>query len=94
MFQVLLDAGFLNKGSSATSGQQRLWDVISEHSAHAHDSKLITALLVAGLFPNITIFKRGKNHVKKIRTREDGFVSFHPSSVVSLKSGYALACCV
>ena len=49
-------------------------------SNHAHDLDLLKSVLCAGTFPNVATISQGKRYAK-FKTREDGKVDLHPSSV-------------
>jgi hypothetical protein len=84
--QVLLDTGFLSQPSNGSGDgaprHDRLGAAVAAHSRHAGEGALIAALLVAGLCPSVASAKQTKRGVKA-RTRDDGKVSFHPSSLLA-----------
>lgn len=86
---MLNDSGFLSAGKGRDAPKAPLAHVVAAHSKHAREPALVHALLVSGLFPNVATFKRGAKHgdMRGVRTREDGRVQFHPSSVVSKMKG-------
>lgn len=62
--------------------------MIEAHSSHAAEPALVKAMLVAALFPNVALIRYGGGRyiTTKVRTREDGQVKLHPSSLLATPS--------
>lgn len=99
--QNLLDSGFLSsrKGEhpryNAFKGGGRgagLHDIIIENSNHAHETALINAMMVAGLYPNIAAMRCNPRRPPDCFTNEDGKVSIHPSSLLGSVFGDKHTC--
>ena len=88
---VLEEAGFLSvdAGTGPTGGQQPFrrskHQALRSLSQHAHELDLLKAILCAGTFPNVVTVNQGKRFAK-FKTREDGKVDLHPSSVNAKKN--------
>ena len=94
--QNLVDSGFLN----SRNGEQHrdlsfrgvgraanLHRVIEATSGHAHEPALINAMLVAGLYPNISALRCNPRRPPDCFTDEDGKVAVHPSSLLGSLKG-------
>lgn len=77
--EALQDAGLLRADSLTSKGGPYGGDKVNENSG---SQELIKALLVAGLYPNIAMGKKGiRNPRVGYRTRDELQVGIHPSSV-------------
>jgi hypothetical protein len=85
--QVLLTSGFLTRGPASQDGgtisHATLQSTIDAHSSHGNEDDLVKSMLVAGLFPNITVVSRRGRRPPTRFTNEDGKVAFHPSSLLA-----------
>ena len=80
---LLADMGFLGSDFSSRGGKpntRSLKSALAGYSHHVEDLELLRAVLCAGMVPNVVMIQRKKNRVA-YRTREDGKVDLHPSSV-------------
>ncbi|XRB17260.1 DExH-box ATP-dependent RNA helicase DExH1 [Pseudoscourfieldia marina] len=88
LLEALYDSGVLGtanrRGDRSWPEDRRsaLRSALQRHSRRCGSAPLLSAVLAAGLFPNVAAMRqRGRR--AKIRTREDGDVDLHPGSVVA-----------
>lgn len=95
--QNLVDSGFLNsrsggqlRGNASFKGAGRaahLQGVIDATSGHAHEVALVHAMLIAGLYPNISALRCNPRRPPDCFTDEDGKVAMHPGSLLGNLKG-------
>ena len=94
--QNLVDSGFLDSrsgeqhrdlGFKGPGRAANLQAIISATSGHAHEVALIHAMLVAGLYPNISALSLNRGRPPDCFTDEDGKVAVHPSSLLGSLKG-------
>ena len=79
-FWDLLESIGLVGGGRGGGGRGAMDSPLASHNRHAHDVGLLRAVICAGMFPNLVcVRRRGKRC--EFKTREDGKVDLHPSSV-------------
>lgn len=82
---ILDEAGFFENingrgGDGGGSTRSAKHAALRSLSQYGHNTELIKAIIVAGTFPNVVAVQNGKRFAK-LKTREDGKVELHPSSV-------------
>lgn len=91
--QLLSELGFVRKGVDARRmsrlpGDGVLLGTGLQANKHADNLRMVQAVLVAGLYPNvINVVEKGKDN--KLMTKADGEVALHPTSVLFNEKSFA-----